>query len=193
MPSRIAMLIKARSRFAILLLASFLSACGNDIEKTRIFEPHTLPESTIHNAHIRRSEKGSLQLLMEAPLVCQYSKPEPKTEYPKGIKMRFFNGYNKPTGTLTARYAVSYDKRQETILRDSVVIVDKLVDRHDLRRKAGRAYERQPVSLCSSSESSLKTHDRKSDHRESYAQNGAPFYPAAHKDAEERSEHDIYG
>ena len=38
--------------------------------------------------------------------------------------MRFFNGYNKPTGTLTARYAVSYDKRQETILRDSVVIVD---------------------------------------------------------------------
>ena len=61
---------------------------------------------------------------MEAPLVCQYSKPEPKTEYPKGIKMRFFNGYNKPTGTLTARYAVSYDKRQETILRDSVVIVD---------------------------------------------------------------------
>lgn len=124
MPSRISMLIKARSRFAILLLASFLSACGNDIEKTRIFEPHTLPESTIHNAHIRRSEHGSLQLLMEAPLVCQYSKPEPKTEYPKGIKMRFFNGYNKPTGTLTAHYAVSYDKRQETILRDSVVIVD---------------------------------------------------------------------
>lgn len=124
MPSRISMLLKARSRFAILLLASFLSACGNDIEKTRIFEPHTLPDSTIRNARIRRSENGSLQLLMEAPLVRQYSKPEPKTEYPKGIKMRFFNGYNKPTGTLTAHYAVSYDKRQETILRDSVVIVD---------------------------------------------------------------------
>ena len=118
------MLIKARSRFAILLLASFLSACGNDIEKTRIFEPHTLPESTIHNAHIRRSEKGSLQLLMEAPLVCQYSKPEPKTEYRKGVDMQFYDGYQHPTGKLRARYAISYDKREMMQVRDSVVIID---------------------------------------------------------------------
>jgi len=121
---RITPISNARSRLTVLLLASLLAACGNDIEKTRIFEPHALPDSTIKNARIRRSENGQLQLLMEAPIVRQYSKPEPKTEYPKGVKMHFYNGYNKPTGILTAHYAVSYDKRQETYVRDSVVIID---------------------------------------------------------------------
>jgi LPS export ABC transporter protein LptC len=107
-----------------LFLACCLAACGNDIEKTRIFESHTLPDSTITNAHIRRSENGRLQLLMTAPLVRQYSNPESKTEYPKGVHMRFFDGYNNPTGKLTARYAVQYDKRQITMVRDSVVIID---------------------------------------------------------------------
>ena len=101
-----------------------MTSCGNDISKIQFFEPKELPESTIENARMRRSEEGRLQVIMEAPLVLQYSKPEPKTEYPKGIKMRFFNGYNNPTGTLTARYAVQYSHRQQTIVRDSVVIVD---------------------------------------------------------------------
>lgn len=114
----------ARSGAAALFLACCLTACGNDIEKTRIFEPHTLPDSTITNAHIRRSENGKLQLLMDAPLVRQYSKPDPKTEYPKGVYMRFFDGVNRPTGILKARYAVQYEKRQLTEIRDSVVIID---------------------------------------------------------------------
>ena len=116
--------LKARSRIFVLLLACFMTSCGNDISKIQFFEPKELPESTIENARMRRSEEGRLQVIMEAPLVLQYSKPAPKTDYPKGIKMRFFNGYNNPTGTLTARYAVQYSHRQQTIVRDSVVIVD---------------------------------------------------------------------
>ena len=38
--------------------------------------------------------------------------------------MRFFDGYNHPTGILTARYAMTYDKQDITIVRDSVVIID---------------------------------------------------------------------
>ncbi len=115
---------KARSRAAALLLACLLSSCGNDIEKTRIFEPRNLPASTIVNAHIRRSENGSLQLLMEAPIVRQYGDPESKTVYPQGVRMRFFDGEDRPTGILTANYAVQYDKRQIVMVRDSVVIID---------------------------------------------------------------------
>ena len=117
-------LLQIRSGAAALLLTCLLSACGNDIEKTKIFEPQSLPDNTIKNAHIQRSENGKFQMLMTAPLVEQYSKPEPKNEYRKGIYIQFFNGYRNATGTLRARYAVTYDKREEMHVRDSVVIID---------------------------------------------------------------------
>ena len=116
---------KLRNHF--LVLSSYLlllSACGNDIEKTKIFEPQTLPDNTIRNAHIQRSENGKLQMLMTAPLVEQYSQPEPKTEYREGVYIQFFNGYNNATGTLRAHYAATFDKREEMLVRDSVVIID---------------------------------------------------------------------
>ena len=119
---------KLKGYFLVLssyfLLPLLLTACGNDIEKTKIFEPQSLPDNTIKNAHIQRSENGKLQMLMTAPLVEQYSDPEPKTEYRKGIYIQFFNGYRSATGTLRARYAVTYDKREELKVRDSVVIID---------------------------------------------------------------------
>ena len=117
-------LYHARSGTAVLLLACCMASCGNDIEKVKMFEPHELPDNTIYNAKMQRSEKGKLQLLMTAPLIEQYSKPEAKTEYRKGVYMRFFNGYNKPTGILRACYAIQYDKRDVTMVRDSVVIID---------------------------------------------------------------------
>ena len=119
---------KLRNHFLVLssyfLLLTLLASCGNDIEKTKIFEPQSLPDNTIRNAHSQRSENGKLQMLMTAPLVEQYSQPEPKTEYREGVYIQFFNGYNHATGTLRARYAATYDKREEMIVRDSVVIID---------------------------------------------------------------------
>ena len=119
--------LRAKKLRHFLVLSSFtlsLAACGNDIEKTKIFEPQSLPDNTITNARIQRSERGRLQLIMTAPLVEQYSQPEPKTEYRKGVYMQFFDGYQKATGTLRARYAVTYDKCEEMHVRDSVVIID---------------------------------------------------------------------
>lgn len=113
-----------RNGAAALFLICCIAGCGNDIEKVKLFEPQTLPDNTIRNAKIRRSEQGKLQLLMSAPLVEQYSKPESKTEYSKGVFMRFFNGYKKPTATLRARYAVTNDSRNTMFVRDSVVIID---------------------------------------------------------------------
>lgn len=117
---------KGQRSCLLVLISSFLllSACGNDIEKTKMFEPQTLPESTVKNAKIQRSEYGKLQLVMRAPLIEKYSTPEEKTEYPKGVVMYFYDGYNKPTGILRARYAVSLDKRETMMVRDSVVIID---------------------------------------------------------------------
>jgi len=94
------------------------------MEKIHFFDRQVLPDNTIRQARIQHSEYGRLQLLMEAPVIEQYSNPETKTVYPEGLKARFFDGVNNPTATLTARYAVSYDNRQLTKVQDSVVIID---------------------------------------------------------------------
>ena len=57
---------KSRGGAIALLLACLFVSCGNDIEKTKMFERKELPESTIHNAHIQRSEEGRLQRLFIA-------------------------------------------------------------------------------------------------------------------------------
>lgn len=107
-----------------LFLTCCLMGCGNDIEKTKIFEPQQLPTQTIKNAHVQRSENGKLQMIMTAPLIEQYSKPEEKTEYRKGVYMRFYSGYKKPTAILRARYACDHTQRNVMEVRDSVVIID---------------------------------------------------------------------
>lgn len=89
-----------------------------------MFEPQSLPDNTIHNATVRRSENGRLQMIMTAPLIEQFSKPDPKTVYRKGVFMRFFDRSNKPTATLRARYAATFENRDIMLVRDSVVIVD---------------------------------------------------------------------
>ena len=117
-----------------------------------MYEPHELPDNTIHNADIQRSENGKLQMTMTAPLVCQYSKPESMTEYPEGVDMKFFDGYNNPTATLTAGYAVDYASRQQMMVRDSVVIIDlqrgDTIYLQDLTwdRSAHRIFSDKPLS-----------------------------------------------
>lgn len=107
-----------------LFLICCIIGCGNDIEKLKMFEPQDLPSNTISQARIQRSERGRLQMLMWAPIIEQYGEPLLETEYPQGLFARFYDGYDKPTATLKARYAVSYDSRNVLMLKDSVVIVD---------------------------------------------------------------------
>ncbi len=107
-----------------LFLICCIVGCGNDIEKVKMYEPQELPDNTILKARIQQSEKGKLQMLMWAPIIEQYGAPKSQTVYPKGVFARFYDGYKKPTATLKARYAISYDGRDEMLVRDSVVIID---------------------------------------------------------------------
>lgn len=113
-----------RNRALALFLICCIVGCGNDMEKVKMFEPQELPDNVIKQARIQQSESGKLQMLMWAPVIEQYSAPKSQTVYPQGIFVRFYDGYNKPTATLKARYAISYDDRNEMMVKDSVVIVD---------------------------------------------------------------------
>lgn len=115
---------RIRSSAAALLLVCCCAACSNSNEELAIFNPQDLPDNTLKGASILRSAEGRLQMTMTAPVIQQYSKPEPKTIYPKGLSMRFFNGPKNPTATLRAGYAEEYSRRNLMRVRDSVVIID---------------------------------------------------------------------
>ncbi len=110
------------------LLAVFIllvSACGNDMEKIKLFDDHQAPpDNVLKEARVQRSESASLQMQMEAPRIERYSTPEPRTLYPQGVRVTFFSGADSPTAILTAKRAVQYEKRNLTEVRDSVVIID---------------------------------------------------------------------
>lgn len=143
--------IQIRNGAVALFLICSIVGCGNDIEKVKMFEPQELPAGIIRQARIQQSENGRLQMLMWAPVIEQYDRPRSETVYPQGIFARFYDGYNKPTATLKARYAISYDGRDEMMVKDSVVIIDlqrgDTVYLHNLtwNRMEHRVYSDQPV------------------------------------------------
>ncbi|MCQ2294287.1 MAG: LPS export ABC transporter periplasmic protein LptC [Bacteroidales bacterium] len=117
-------LSQIRNGALALFLICCIVACSNDPDKIKQFERQTLPQNTLRNADMQRSEDGKLRMVLKAPLIEQYNQPESKTEYPKGLYVKFFNGYQHPTATLKARYAVTYDTRNKMFAKDSVVIID---------------------------------------------------------------------
>ena len=102
------------------------SGCTNDMETISMFNNRNLPSQELKGAEVRRSERGVLQMTLEAPLIQQYQTPEAKTVYPKGVELQFFDNQQQLRTTLRANYAISLDERNIMKAQDSVVVIDYL-------------------------------------------------------------------
>ena len=120
---------KARkAAFGILPCFVFCSllvgACRNDMEKVRFFDKKELPQQSIDSVRVVRSESGNKQMVMTAPIVTVFDKPERKTVYPKGVKMQIFDGGNKIIAEIKAGYAVSLEDKNIVEARKDIFIID---------------------------------------------------------------------
>ena len=93
----------------------------NDISR---FERQNPPAQEIKQAHIRRSERGRLQMELDAPLIVQYREPVAQTIYSKGVTLRFYDEQRHVKTSIRANRAVSYDDRNIMKATDSVVVID---------------------------------------------------------------------
>ena len=107
-----------------LLIFLLLLSCGNDMKDIQQFERKVLPDQELQEAHIRRSERGRLQMELDAPLIVQYRQPDTRTHYPQGVELRFYDDDRKLTTFIRADKATSYDDRDILTARDSVVVID---------------------------------------------------------------------
>lgn len=102
----------------------FMSACSNDIKEIQFFDPSNQPVQVVKKAHIVQSKGGDIQLKLDAPSIQKFDGEEPKTEYPDGVFVQFFNSQNEVSTSLSAEYAISYDAQNIMEARNNVVIID---------------------------------------------------------------------
>lgn len=105
--------------FAFLLLS-----CRNDMEKIRLFDPQNLPQQNLDTVKAIRSMNGKKQMILLAPKVVTYDKPERKTVYPEGIRMQIFDNGDRVAASIKADYALSLDEKKTVEARKNVVIID---------------------------------------------------------------------
>ncbi len=107
-----------------VLLVLLLASCRNDMEKVRLFDPQNLPQQSLDTIRAVRSLGGKKQMVLSAPRVVVYDKPERKTVYPDGIDMMIFDNAGAVAASIKAEYAHSLDEKKIVEARRNVVIID---------------------------------------------------------------------
>ncbi len=101
----------------LLFLVAFgysLISCKNDIETINALTNEVdLPDVSGFNIEISYTDSGILKGKILAPEAHDYSrKEEPYTEFPKGIKVIFYDKSGNPESYIQANYAILYKKKQ---------------------------------------------------------------------------------
>jgi LPS export ABC transporter protein LptC len=105
-------------RFRLSFLPVFLigvsTACKNDIETINALTSEVkLPDVSAFNIEISYTDSGMLRGKIFAPEAYDYNQlEEPYTEFPKGIKVYFYDAFGEQTSYIEANYAVFYKKKQ---------------------------------------------------------------------------------
>lgn len=150
----------AEVQAAVLLACSALlliCACANDIEKVKeITAGNTILEKG-EGVVIQYSVQGILKASVIAAEVITYQADEPYMEFPRGVKLNFFDNKLDTTSRLTANYGVYYIRKEEMLVRDNVVIVNdkgEMLNTEELswKRSAGKIYSDKFVRISTPEE-----------------------------------------
>jgi LPS export ABC transporter protein LptC len=120
---------KSSGKLLILLVLTgilFFCSCESKIEKIQKSEILNLPSVTARNASTLFTDSGKVQLKMSFPIMETYSNADPSySEFRSGISVEFYDGQEKPVGTVTAKYARYTDEKKLWELKDSVVVINE--------------------------------------------------------------------
>ncbi|GJM31533.1 MAG: hypothetical protein DHS20C18_05340 [Saprospiraceae bacterium] len=105
------------------LISLGLTACVND--PADIEALNDLMQTNIEraeNVQILYSDSAKLKVQIQGPVMLNHlDKAEPKQEFTDGVKVVFFDPNGKISSTLTAKYAVRFERKNQVIVQDSVV------------------------------------------------------------------------
>jgi len=82
------------------------------------------PIQIVKFADILRSQNGKVEVQIKAPIIYNYDGDSARMEFPKGIKVWFYNDDLSVKSTLIAKYAINYNNSNKVYLRDSIEIIN---------------------------------------------------------------------
>ncbi|MFM9908936.1 MAG: LPS export ABC transporter periplasmic protein LptC [Chitinophagaceae bacterium] len=101
-------------------------ACENDLGKVDdLYRKKTAVEEAIQ-IESYLSQEGKVKAKLTAPYMKRYMADSPYVEFPKTLHVDFYNDSLQIESTLDARYARQWEIDRKVLLRDSVVIINKI-------------------------------------------------------------------
>lgn len=106
------------------VLGMLLFSCTTDLEKIKkISESEEGAAELGKQVEMYYTEMGQLKAKIIAPELIRFQK-EPNTEFPKGLRLYFYNQHTEIESKLSANYGIFYEKKEEMLVRDDVVIIN---------------------------------------------------------------------
>ena len=110
-----------------------------------------------HDVEIVYSDSGRIKARIIASEVVKKAGNEPTTEFPKGLRLYIYGADMKVESRLSANYGITYDKKDELVVRDNVIIVNiegKKFNSEELlwRRKDRKVYSDKFVKITTKDE-----------------------------------------
>ncbi len=106
-----------------LTVLIFLVSCETDIEKiNELTTELNLPEQTGYNVEITYSDSGKFIGKLFTPELNKYATvKEPYIEFPRGIKVIFYDDNEKFESYIRSNYTIYYEKKELWEIRNDVV------------------------------------------------------------------------
>ena len=140
------------------LCGLFLTACGGgDLEEAKrlSFQKSSIPVEKGHDITVIYTDSAKLQAKVKAPTIQRFEKSKKRyLEMPDGVVAYFYNDREQRSSTLTANYGIRYPEKGRTIVKDSVVVVNK---EGDTLRTERMVWNERKHFIRSRSEVTVKT------------------------------------
>ncbi len=106
---------------SIILVSIF--ACENDMADVKAYEERmNVKVETVKEVEILYSDSAQVRVRITAEtMLNKLDANEPQQEFIDGVFVEFFDPSGLVTSTMTANYAIRYEKKGEVVARDSVV------------------------------------------------------------------------
>ncbi len=113
--------------FAGIMSTWFLiAACENDLKDVELISSQktSVQVDTSKSVEVIYSDSAIVKAKLMAPEVLYFKTADPYYEMPKGVRVIFFDAYQKENGQTTSDYAVTRESQKIVELRKNVVIIN---------------------------------------------------------------------
>lgn len=117
--------IKPHFFIPVLLGTGMFFSCENDLKEVdRIARLEEMPQETMEEVTLVYSDSGQTRAILETPLINKYYRPQEKMEFPKGLKLTFYQPGKVKESQLTSNYGLLDQAARHLIVRNNVVFIN---------------------------------------------------------------------